>query len=340
MALLTTIVLTISIAAASILGILFVLGQSIVDPGVEKEVYVDSLTDVDGSTALGSDIRYINIGAINDDAAKSIERFQPTTDYVAKRLSNDQITYAGRVVVVSKAAEMIEKLSKNEVDIYFEGSFGAVAVNEATGASAELLRWKDGLSEYHSVFVVREDSDIRSIEDFKGRSIAFETPESTSSHLLPRAYLLDHGFGFHPADQSTGLTEPSTTALKYYFTGEDENTPYWVVENRVDIGAMSNINYGEIPPAVKASLRIVGETENVPRHVVSFRAGLDPSFVDAAKRILTEMESDPEGKVIMNDFQDTARYSEIPDRENTLANISLMLKRIVKDSGGQLPDIK
>ena len=112
-----------------------------------------------------------------------------------------------------------------------------------------------------------------------------------------------------------------------------------MIEKKVDIGAMSDINYHEMPDRLSAELRIVAETESVPRHLVSFRAGLDPAVADHVRLILIGMESDLEGQEIMSDFQDTARYSDIPQRETMIAGISEMLSLLRNDSGGQLSHI-
>lgn len=51
----------------------------------------------------------------------------------------------------------------------------------------------DGSTYYYSVMVVRADSPIKSIEDMKGRSLAFADPNSTSGYLIPSATLKTKG---------------------------------------------------------------------------------------------------------------------------------------------------
>ena len=162
---LTSTLLALSIVLASALGILSMFGASLFDQLSEKQIEIREATTNGGETISPSASeggQVITVGNINNDASKTIKRFQPTADYIAKKLSSDDVIFTGEVVVAKNMAEMIKMLRNNEVDIYYESAFGTVAVNEATGATAELVRWKDGASDYHSIFVVRNDSAIKS----------------------------------------------------------------------------------------------------------------------------------------------------------------------------------
>ena len=69
---------------------------------------------------------------------------------------------------------------------------------------------KDGSTYYYSVMVVRADSGIRSLDDMKGRSLAWADPNSTSGYLIPSATLkakgikLDDGVYFSKTGFSGG----------------------------------------------------------------------------------------------------------------------------------------
>jgi phosphonate transport system substrate-binding protein len=52
---------------------------------------------------------------------------------------------------------------------------------------------KDGSTYYYSVMVVRADSGIHSLDDMKGRSLAWADPNSTSGYLIPSATLKAKG---------------------------------------------------------------------------------------------------------------------------------------------------
>jgi phosphonate transport system substrate-binding protein len=57
-----------------------------------------------------------------------------------------------------------------------------------------LRRWQRGKAEYQSLIFAKKDSGINSLQDLRGKVIAFEDPESTSGHFLPRFFLVKRGF--------------------------------------------------------------------------------------------------------------------------------------------------
>ena len=116
---------------------------------------------------------------VNEDVAESVEDFQPMADYLAANLSDFGIKEA-RVVVAPDEAGMTEMLKNGETDLYFDSSFAAATVFHDAGAVPLLRRWKDGIKEYNAVIVVRKDSGLESLDDLKGKTIAFEEDDSTS----------------------------------------------------------------------------------------------------------------------------------------------------------------
>jgi phosphonate transport system substrate-binding protein len=52
----------------------------------------------------------------------------------------------------------------------------------------------DGSTGYYSVMAVRADSGITTLEEMKGKSLAFADPNSTSGYLVPNFYLNQTGF--------------------------------------------------------------------------------------------------------------------------------------------------
>ena len=56
---------------------------------------------------IDSDTTPIRIGTIGDSATKLILRFQPTADYLAENLSDEQTQYSGKVVIAETIDSMI-----------------------------------------------------------------------------------------------------------------------------------------------------------------------------------------------------------------------------------------
>ncbi|VVB97643.1 ABC transporter, phosphonate, periplasmic substrate-binding protein [uncultured archaeon] len=249
----------------------------------------------------------ISIGTIGDDAARKIELFQPTADYIAGKLSDNETTYKGKVVIVKTLDNLSDLLKEQKLDLFVESPLTTTVIANKSGSVPFLRRWKDGIEKYHSVFIVRKNSSISTVDDLKGKNVVFEDPASTSGYLLPKAYLRQKGYSLN---LSTGENN-----IGYVFSGSDDNTPLWVIEGKADAGVISDIDYEKLPDIQKSQLRIIDSTIDLPRHVVSRRSDLDPVMAGKIRQILLDMDKDPGGIVIMNDFEKTKKYDEITQDE-------------------------
>lgn len=257
----------------------------------------------------------ITIGTIGIDTVKHSKEFQPTADYLASKFSSDDVIYAGKVVITASVDEMQVKLSKQEIDLFFDSPLTTVIVNDASGSIPFLIRWKEQTPTYHTVFFVKTDSEINYLDDFTDKIIVFENPESSSGYFVPKSFLLENGFDL---GNDTGN-------VKYVFSGEDENTPYFILEGRGHIGTMSNIDFNEdIDENIRSKLRIVKETGDMPRQIVSHRSNMNSQDVENIKEILLGMHNDPEGKIILEDFSDTAKYQETSIHEEWFESMTKM----------------
>ena len=263
-----------------------------------------------------STIVTISIGTVSDDAVKRIRTFQPTADYIAQKLSTGQIRYEGKVIIAKTIDNISDLLEEQELDLFFDTPFAATITANKSGSVPFLRRWRDGVPEYHSVFIVKKNSSIKTLNDFYGKTIAFEDPGSTSAYLLPKAYLIQKGFKLSES--------PGKNNISYAYSGADENTPVWIIEGKADIGAISNVNFENYQGSIKDKITIIGKTENVPRHVVSHRSGMEPEMVEKIKVILLNMDRDPKGIEILKNFK-TKKYDELANKEEFLTNISKMI---------------
>jgi phosphonate transport system substrate-binding protein len=281
-------------------------------------------------------VNTIRIGTVDVDAVKQIMKFQPTADYIATKITNETTEYKGEVIIPSTVNEMAKLLKEQRVDLYFESPFTIALVDNESGAVPFLLRWKEGVAQYHSIFVVKNNSSIKTLNDFAGKTIAFEAPESTSGYLLPKAYLVQKGFKLvaEPiAGESTknrsndNNNNNNNNIIRYVFAREDQNIPLWVVEGKADIGVISNVDFEqEVYESVKSQLKIIDRTIDVPRHVVSHRSEMEPALVQKIKDLLLNMDKDPEGIEILRNFDNSTRYEEINNKDQLFRPINNMLQ--------------
>ena len=263
----------------------------------------------------------IKIGTIGTNAVKIITSFQPTADYITEKLSNGDTKYEGKIVVVKTTDKMTTLLQEQKIDFYIESPLTAILISEESDAIPFLYRWKDNTFQYHSVFFVKSDSDIINLNDLSGNTIVFEAPESTSGYLLPKAHLIQNGISFDTNTEND---------LKYVFSGTDETTSTWIIAEISDIGVMANIDYDKLPEITKSQLRVIDRTIDVPRHLVLQRSDLDSALSENIKIILLNMHKDPTGIEILKEFKNTAKYTEIKNKQELTNGIKEILELINK----------
>ncbi|MDD5615549.1 MAG: phosphate/phosphite/phosphonate ABC transporter substrate-binding protein [Candidatus Methanoperedens sp.] len=260
----------------------------------------------------------ISIGVVSEDPTTKIKLFQPAADYLAARLSDNQTKYTGKVIVANSLENASGLLNEQKLDIFLESPFSSEIVSKKTGSKLFLRRWKDGVAEYHSIFIVKKNSSIGTLNDLKGKTIVFEDPGSTSGYLLPKAYLLQKGFNL---SQSRGQNN-----IVFVFSGSGENTPLWVIGGKADAGSFSNMDLEKVPVPIREQLKVIDRTVDVPRHLVSHRSGLDPSLVERIRQIFLNMDKDPDGIEILNMTEKTKKFDELS--EDMIFNISKMVDQV------------
>jgi phosphonate transport system substrate-binding protein len=272
-------------------------------------------------------VNTISIGTVDVDAVKQIMKLQPTADYIATKISNETTEYKGKVIVPSTLNEMAKLLKEQRVDLYFESPFTIALVDKESGALPFLLRWKEGVAQYHSIFIVKNNLSIKTLNDFAGKTIAFESPESTSGYLLPKAYLFQKGFKLIGEPTKNSTNDDDNNIIRYVFAREDHNIPLWLAEGKADIGAISNVDFEQgIYESIKSQFKIIDRTIDVPRHVVSHRSEMEPALVQKISDVLLNMDKDPEGIKILRNFENSTRYEEINNKDQLFGPINDMLK--------------
>ena len=252
----------------------------------------------------------IVVGDISLDATEARrQRFQPIADYLAAKLGKVGIGI-GAVKIAPDKETMAQWMTSGEVDIYFDSLYPAMFVIEQSGGQAILRRWKDGVAEYQSLFIARQDSNLTSLSELQGKKIALDEPSSTSGYMLPMAHLLKASI--KPIELGELAQAVATEQVGYIFAGKDANLIKWVIEGKVTAGVIDSESFRELPVENRAQLSILDRTAAFPRQVVVIRPGIEPTKLEAIKTILMNMDENREGKALLEDFQETAQFDEFP----------------------------
>lgn len=273
----------------------------------------------------------LTVGSVSLNPTQEFEVVQPFARFVASRLGEVGIGI-GRVVVVDSLSKMIAEIDRGNVDLFIDSPFPVSFVCDRSQASPTLRRWKRGSDVYQSVVFARSDSDISSLEHLQGRILAFGEPFSTSGFLMPKAALSHSGLRLVRYEDDAASIPISEVG--YIFSNDAENTVFWVLKGKVAAGAVNKDYFEAIAGSRLSELRVIHETEKVPRNVVCFRDGLDSQVARAVEEVLLAMENEEEGRAILEEFEGTIRFDRFPGgAEQHLSRVVALMPFVEKDLG-------
>jgi phosphonate transport system substrate-binding protein len=259
--------------------------------------------------ASRSTAKTIHISTVGDSPTAEIKVFMPLANYLAKQLESEGYTQ-GKVIVAGSVREVGALLREGKTDLYIDSPFPTVAASRMSGSQLFLLREKRGLKEYHSVIFTRRDSGLARLRDLAGKVVAFKEPFSSSGYFVPKMVMAQQGL------KLTAKKDPgdpvSPTQVGYVFSGANENTVAWVARKKVAAGALDNQVYAAQASAAPMDFKIIYQTVSFPRHIVSRRGDLSPELAKKIKAILLRMHRSEEGSRVLEQFEKTARFSELP----------------------------
>ena len=261
-------------------------------------------------------VKTLTLGVVFHGAKEPLEEhFRPLVVYATRKLTPTAET-KGLVVVAPTAGQMIKLLEEKRVDFYMESPYPTYLINRLGAARLLLRRWKGGIGEYRSVIFTDKESGIARLEDLRGKIIAFEDPGSTSGYFLPKLFLLKKGFSM--VEKPSLGAKVSAREIGYIFTDTDKNMVNLVLQNKVAAGAFSNDDYASVDDTSKASIAILGESEPMPRHLVSVRKDLPEPLVKRLKEVLLGMHQNEEAQKILRQIDNTTKFDPLPGGEESI----------------------
>lgn len=172
-------------------------------------------------------------------------------------------------------AAVVEGMCNDQADIAWYGAVTFGQANEKCGVELLAVDVKKGNASYHSGIFVRKDSGIEKVSDLKGKSMAFGSPNSTSSFNFPVAMLIADG------------VDPVKDLNKIIIAGSHSASIAALAEGKVDAAAASYNSFGK---AVKkgaidpANFMPLAKSQPIPNPPLAMNKGL-PDEMKAKLRV-------------------------------------------------------
>jgi phosphonate transport system substrate-binding protein len=127
-----------------------------------------------------------------------MKQYGPFGDHIDESVENADV----ELQYASNYSAVLQGLGSGSADIAETGPFAAALGVKSDDAEIALQRKAYGGWKYTSVIVTREDSDIESLSDLKGKTIAFADITSASGSLYPLWMLKEEGIEIGEAPTS------------------------------------------------------------------------------------------------------------------------------------------
>lgn len=217
-------------------------------------------------------------------------RFRLLGEYLGRKIG-----VPVRFTILSRYGNILESFEAERMDGAFFGSFtGALAIQRLGVVPLARPVNLDGTSTYHGYLFVRKDSKIRTVDDMRGKRMAFVDKATTAGYLFPLAWMIERG-----------VKGPDGFFSEYYFTGSHDAAIAAVLDGKADVGAAKHSVWDRIRrvnPRVDEELLILADSARVPSNGLCVRKDMEPDLREALRRALLDLEADAEGSKVLAEF--------------------------------------
>lgn len=221
------------------------------------------------------------------EADKIAENAKPMADFISKEIGIPVETFTS-----TDYTGMIEAMGSDKVDIAALAPLAYVLAEDQVGAQLLLKTSRSGKTTYHAMFVTRADSGIKTLEQAKGKRIAWVDQSSASGYLFPAAYLKSKGY------------DPDTFFSQSKFAGSHDNAVRSVYNGDVDVASVYDDARNKLEastPDVKQKVVKFDQTQEIPNDTFCVRKGLDPALTEKIKAALLKYAATEDGKKVLKD---------------------------------------
>lgn len=210
----------------------------------------------------------------DENAATLIQNAQPLKAYLEKTLGR-----AIEVIVTTDYSSMIEAMRFGRIEVAYFGPFSYVlAKSKAPAIEPFAVGIEKGSPTYNSILIAHAGGPVATIADIKGKPFGYGDQASTSSHLIPRAYLLKNGLD--------GAKDYRPVHL-----GTHDGVARAVQNGQVPAGALSKAIYESLlaRKSIDAEkIKVLAVTPPIPNYPMTMQGDLAPALKDKIRKAFLE----------------------------------------------------
>ncbi len=243
-----------------------------------------SVFSLPSQVSIAADQATIRFGVLSiAQPSRIFEKWQPFADYMSQQLKQPV-----EIVVPRGFGKMKKAIANGEVDFFYINSHVFYRLKQK-GKAVAVAQMQNiaGQTTSRSEVFVRRDSGIDTVDDLKGKKIAYVSPMGAGGYLAPRAYLYQEGL-------------ESGVESKEVFTKNLSNSIHGVLLGDYDAATMCGVNYKLMSRKVETGeLKVIVASEPYPENVLGARADLSAQLIDQFRAIILAMPNNSQGVVLL-----------------------------------------
>ncbi len=208
---------------------------------------------------------------------------------------------------------IIEALRTGKADMAYMGALSVALAAERAEVEPIVMKAENGDKEqavYHSVFITNsENNDINSIQDIKGKTMAFVDPDSTSGNLVPTSEIMN---AFPDDNLNSDILHTNGEFFEAVsYSGKHQAGLQAVIKGDVDVAPISDqILASEIKNgnANESDIKIIHESAAIPAEAVVVSKDMDEETLEKLRDFLVSYDNQDYFKLVIKN--ENARFVE------------------------------
>lgn len=245
-----------------------------------------------------SDEKVIKMGFVPlKNSEQLVEDVKPIAEYLSERLGVKVEAFTA-----SNYIGVVEGIGSGSVDFGIIPPFSALLAQKQSNAEPLLTsKGTTGKPGYTAELYIRKDSDIKTLQDVKGKKVAFVDPSSSSGYIYPGAMLVNAGLDLEKD-------------ISYQFSGGHDKSLQLLLNKDVDVIATFDgvpERYAKDFPNAVTDTKKLATSDLIPGIMVTASHNMDKELQEKLKKALLDIENDPKMKELFKKMFSITGFTDV-----------------------------
>lgn len=222
--------------------------------------------------------------------------YEPMVNYINAHLDNAQLKL--------ESSRDYASFDKKLLDGYFHFALPnpyQTIMAEDHGYKTFGKMWDD--KNFRGIILVRKDSNIKSIEDLKGKTISYPAPTALAATMMPQWYLYEHGINIKKDIKNLYVGSQESSIMNVYL-GKSDASATWPPPWKAFIKER---------PEVAKEVMVKWETPSMLNNGLVARKDVPQEIVNKVADIITTLHTHEDGKKILSRME-LSRYEKADEK--------------------------